>query len=243
MKRITNIGIFLVIQVSLITQVFSQVAENQLFIIKTDTGYVNWVRQNPGMELVELKKVVKNFKQEMPYKTTQNFTRQVLYPRNAGLFLCREAAEKLAKVQDSLLTLGKTILVFDGYRPYSVTEKMWEVVPDENYAANPTKGSGHNRGIAVDLTLADLKTGQPLTMPTPFDSFSDTAHHTFTNLPADIAKNRALLKGVMEHFGFLALRTEWWHYSLPEPRRYPLLNLPFKTLRRALKYLHSNKTP
>lgn len=230
-----NILLIFAIQAAFFTPSHAQSTDNKPLTINSSSEYKSWIKQHKGKELVELKQIIKHFRQDMPYKTVHNFTNQVLYPPTAGLFLCREAAEALAKVQDSLLRLGKTLLIFDAYRPYAVTEKMWEAVPDENYAANPAKGSGHNRGIAVDLTLADLATGQPLTMPTTFDSFSDTAHHTFTDLPAEVLANRALLKGLMEHFGFLALRTEWWHYSLPDPRRYPLLNLSFAELKRALR--------
>ena len=88
---------------------------------------------------------------------------------------------------------------------------MWEPIKDERYVADPKKGSGHNRGIAVDLTLINLKTKEELPMGTGFDNFSDTAHQTFTALPEQILQNRNLFKNFMEKYGFKALETEWWH--------------------------------
>jgi zinc D-Ala-D-Ala dipeptidase len=112
---------------------------------------------------------------------------------------------------------------------------MWEPVQDDRYAADPKKGSGHNRGTAADLTIIYLSTGKELPMGTGFDNFSDTAHHNFTGLPAEVLKNRALLKKTMEENGFKALDTEWWHYSLPNAKEYELLNLSFAALAKTKK--------
>ena len=122
--------------------------------------------------------------------------------------------------------------IFDGYRPYSVTEKMWEPIKDDRYVADPKKGSGHNRGIAVDLTVINLKTKEELPMGTGFDNFSDTAHQTFKALPEQILQNRNLLKDAMEKYGFKSLETEWWHYSLPNAKYFEILDLGFKKLRK-----------
>ncbi|HRF25637.1 MAG TPA: M15 family metallopeptidase, partial [Chitinophagaceae bacterium] len=105
---------------------------------------------------------------------------------------------------------------------------------DERYVANPANGSGHNRGTSLDLTIIYLENGQELNMGTGFDNFTDTAHHSFTNLPESILQNRMLLKSLMEQNGFKALETEWWHYSLPNSKQYELLNLSFKKLSRKL---------
>jgi D-alanyl-D-alanine dipeptidase len=107
---------------------------------------------------------------------------------------------------------------------------MWDLIHDERYVADPSKGSGHNRGLAVDLTIIDLKDGSELNMGTSFDNFTDTAHHTFKNLPADILQNRMLLRETMEKYGFKALETEWWHYSWPNDRNYEVLDIDFKKL-------------
>ena len=101
---------------------------------------------------------------------------------------------------------------------------------DERYVANPANGSGHNRGIAVDLTIIDLKTGKELNMGTGFDNFTDSAHHSFTNLPKEILQNRNLLKTTMEKYGFKLFETEWWHYFLADGDKYEVLDIDFKKL-------------
>jgi D-alanyl-D-alanine dipeptidase len=128
--------------------------------------------------------------------------------------------------------MGLGLKIFDAYRPYSVTVKFWELVKDERYVANPAKGSGHNRGIAVDLTIIDLKTGKELDMGTGFDNFTDTAHHTFTSLPEEVLHNRLLLKSTMEKYGFIALESEWWHYYLANGNTFELLDIEFKKLKK-----------
>ncbi len=127
--------------------------------------------------------------------------------------------------------MGFGLKIFDAYRPYSVTEKMWEPIKDDRYVADPKKGSGHNRGIAVDLTIINLKTTKELPMGTGYDNFTDTAHQNFTALPKEILVNRNILKSLMEKHGFIALESEWWHYFLPNARDFELLDIPFKKLK------------
>ena len=184
--------------------------------------------------MVALDRFLQPLHTDFVYATAHNFTRQVLY-HHPKAYLRREAAAALQMVQDTLQRLGYDLKIFDAYRPYSVTQKMWEIVPDDRYAANPANGSGHNRGVAVDLTLIDKKTGKELPMPTPFDNFSDTAHHDFMQLSEAVLQNRKLLKTVMEQYGFIALSTEWWHYSLPNPKRYALLNIDFDAMQKIVK--------
>lgn len=188
------------------------------------------VDSQPLLKMVDLQGLIPALKTQWAYAGPDNFTGVVLYT-NPRPYLRLAAAQRLRLAADSLRKLGLGILLFDAYRPYQVTLKMWEKVPDDRYAANPASGSGHNRGIAIDLTLYDLKTGQPLRMPTGFDNFSDTAHHSFAQLAPEVLRNRALLKNIMEYAGFVALPTEWWHYSLPQPKSYPLMDLSFKQLR------------
>ena len=201
-------------------------SNNKLMIIDGIKQYKKTINSKPSSRLVLLSDFLKPFQTHIYYQTPDNFTGQVLY-HHYQLYLNIEAAQKLTYVQDSLLKIGYNLLIFDGYRPYFITKKMWQIVPDERYAANPAKGSGHNRGIAIDLSLVNIKTGNPVLMPTTFDNFSDTANHSFMKLPAATIENRHLLRSVMEYFGFISLPTEWWHYSLPNPTNYPIYNLDF----------------
>lgn len=185
----------------------------------------------PGLQMVRLSSIIPDLRTDWRYASSQNFTGEILYHQPEA-YLRKDAAAKLKQVDDSLKTMGIGLLLFDAYRPYRATLAMWKIVPDDRYAANPANGSGHNRGIAVDLTLVNRHTGEPLRMPTDFDNFSDTAHHDFQSLDSTVLQNRALLKGVMEHFGFRALSTEWWHYSLPEPKRYPLMDISFRKMKK-----------
>jgi zinc D-Ala-D-Ala dipeptidase len=228
-------SIFFYLAIILLNPAFYTIAQsnnNQLFIIKNNAEYHAWTEASAGARIVKLSEYVSPLFFDVPYQTKKNFTGIRLYRRHS-FWVVPEAAKGLTMVQDSLKKLGLSLYFFDTYRPYTVTKKMWEIVPDERYAANPANGSGHNRGLAVDVTLAYLTTGQPLPMPTGFDNFSDTAHHGFQDLPEQLIKNRDILKGVMEHYGFKALSTEWWHYSLPNARDYPLLDLDFKELEKA----------
>jgi D-alanyl-D-alanine dipeptidase len=228
------IGLFLIF---LTFEGFGQSSENQLFVIKTTKQYRKWLKQNPGMNLEPLGLRISPLISEVPYQTPNNFTGQVLY-KNHSFWVTTAAGLRLKKIQDTLKTMGLSLFFFDTYRPYSVTKKMWEIVPNERYAANPVNGSGHNRGIAVDVTLTDLSTGNPLEMPTGYDNFSDSAHHGFSGLSEQAAKNRDLLKQVMEQYGFRALSTEWWHYSLPNGTNYPVIDLNFRKLKR-IKQINS----
>jgi D-alanyl-D-alanine dipeptidase len=184
--------------------------------------------QTDTNRLVDLSKFIPHLKLDIRYATPNNFTHQVLYPR-AVAYLKLPAAKALKEVQSDLEKQGVGLMIYDGYRPFSVTEKMWAIVPDERYAANPAKGSGHNRGIAVDLTLYDLKTGKPLKMPTDFDDFTEKAHQDYKT-DSIAARHRKLLRDTMERHGFTNLTTEWWHFYLKDGNQYPLLNIPIEKL-------------
>lgn len=202
----------------------------------TDTWdkYLYQVATDTAKKMIELKSKAPGILYDLRYASTDNFmNRQMYVPAPAATFLRLPAAEALGKAQHELSAAGLGLKVFDAYRPYSVTVLFWELVKDERYVANPARGSGHNRGIAVDLTLIRLSDKTELPMGTGFDNFSDTAHHSFTNLPAQVLKNRQLLRSVMEKYGFKALETEWWHYYLPGGDRFELLDIPFRQLQQA----------
>jgi zinc D-Ala-D-Ala dipeptidase len=191
------------------------------------------VKNDSSKAMIELRQLMPNLKYELLYATNKNFTKQRMYPKGTThTFLRLPAARALSAVQRDLNARGYGIKIWDAYRPYSVTVAFWELIKDERYVADPKKGSGHNRGIAVDLTIIDLKTGKELAMGTSFDNFTDTAHHDFLHLSTTILENRALLKTTMEKYGFMSFASEWWHYSLPNPSSFAVLDIPFTHLRK-----------
>ncbi len=205
--------------------------KNGLKVISSITDYKNSIAHKPGFAIVDIKAVIPGIALDLRYAGTNNFTRQQLYPATSTTYLRGSAAKALKLVQEQLKRKGLGLKIFDAYRSYSATEAMWELVKDERYAADPKKGSGHNRGIAVDLTIIDLTTKKELDMGTGFDNFTDSARHDFKALPTAVIQNRMQLRRIMEKAGFSALETEWWHYSLPNVNEYGLLNLSFEQLK------------
>lgn len=175
-------------------------------------------------DLVDVEKVIPGVMLDIRYATTNNFTGQKLYPFSK-CFLRRAPAERLRAAQAEFATLGYGLKIFDGYRPLSVQRKMWEVYPHAGYVADPKKGSRHNRGAAVDVTLIRLSDGTELPMPTPYDDFTPKAHRDCTDLPAEVIKHRDLLAQVLTKHGFIGLPTEWWHFDDQDWRQYPLLDI------------------
>lgn len=197
--------------------------------------YNRQVQKDSSKKMIELRTLIPGIVYDLRYAGTNNFMHRRMYPPGTRItFLRLPAARALSGVQQELNGMGLGLKIFDAYRPYAVTVKFWELVKDERYVANPSKGSGHNRGIAVDLTIINLKTGTELNMGTGFDNFTDTAHQGFTQLPEEILQNRNLLRSLMEKQGFRALDTEWWHFFLPESSRYEILDLPFIRLKKNL---------
>ena len=166
--------------------------------------------QTPANKLVKIKEIIPDIEIELKYATTDNFTKQILYPSNI-CFLAFGALENLKLVQDSLRNIyshdeskyskGLGLKIWDGYRPRSVQYRMWEIVPDPRYVADPNIGSSHNRGGAVDLTIIDFSTKKELTMPTTFDFFGVEAHHEYMDHPLHVIANRELLKNLMTNVG------------------------------------------
>ena len=161
-----------------------------------------------------------DFAYEMRYATTNNFLQAAVYP--CGECYTRvKTARALLSANAVLKELGYRIRFFDCYRPNSVQYKMWELVPNPQYVANPVKGSVHNRGGAVDITLESLE-GEVLEMGTDFDFFGPEAHHDYLEHPQVVLRNRTILKETMESHGFQSIRTEWWHYNLKAATRDPV---------------------
>lgn len=148
---------------------------------------------------------------DMRYATVNNFLEEKIY-ECGRCFLRKAVAEAVLAVHDDLRQKGMGLKFFDCYRPRPFQQKLWDKNPDPRYVTNPAKGSMHNRGAAVDLTIVDSE-GKELDMGTGFDYFGPKAYHTTTDLPEEVLINRSLLKTSMEAAGFKSIRTEWWHYS------------------------------
>ena len=231
-KSVIHILLFVITcSQSVCSQRVNNVATSNLTVISTIAGYENSVRHQPLKKIVPLKAFISPLFTDYKYATSDNFTHQILYTGPAA-YSRLAVAVQLKKVEEDLAKKGLGLKFFDAYRPYSVTKKMWEVVPDERYAANPAKGSGHNRGTAVDVTLVKIPSGEEVPMPTGFDDFSERAHHNYMQLPDEVLQNRQLLKKTMEKYGFEPLSTEWWHYSLTKSgTNYEVLDLGFDQLK------------
>ncbi|MFL5773270.1 MAG: M15 family metallopeptidase [Flavisolibacter sp.] len=219
-------GVYLLTLVVFSTGVFGQ----QIKVIRKPRAYWQSVTSDSLQRMVELKSIIPDIEYDLRYATPYNFTTKKLYKNSRYTFLRQPAARALARENAELEKKGLGLKIFDAYRPYHATKLMWKLVHDERYVANPAKGSGHNRGLAVDLTLIDLETGNELEMGTGFDNFTDSAHHAFQKFPNIILENRKLLRKTMEASGFKALDTEWWHYSWPNDRNYEVMDIDFKKL-------------
>jgi len=183
---------------------------------QSDSSFVNILNINPSIQL------------DIRYATQNNFLGEKVYQK-AQCIVRYAVAVKLDSVQQELETIGLGLKIFDGYRPLSVQRRMWEVMPDSRYVANPKNGSRHNRGAAVDLTLVD-RNGNDLAMPTDFDDFSEKAHHGFMDLPHQVLINRWILRTIMEKYGFERLESEWWHYDLKGWQKFAIRDVSFQAL-------------
>ncbi len=200
-----------------------------LAVINTQAEYKKSISENAAKQLVELIKYIPGLKLDIRYATKNNFAKQAVY-KQARAFARLPVAIALKNVQAELKKSGLGLKVFDGYRPYSVTVKFFDMASDKNFVANPKDGSRHNRGCAIDLTIINLKTGQELHMPTPYDSFAAAASADYKDLPANIIKNRDLLISVMERQGFRVLDNEWWHFDFIGWKNFELMDIGFEEL-------------
>lgn len=195
----------------------------------THQEYLKTVKADPKKELVNLETFVPGLVLDIRYATTNNFTGEKIYnlPR---AWARKPVAESLRQVQEELKKKGLGIKIFDGYRPYKATVKFYEVYHDTTYVASPYRGSRHNRGCALDLTVIDLKTGQELRMPTGYDSFQKEAWPRTPVKDPVIKANRALLIDVMERHGFKVNSSEWWHFDFVGYKNYEVLDIDFEEL-------------
>jgi D-alanyl-D-alanine dipeptidase len=171
---------------------------------------------------VNLKEYSNDFIFEMKYATKDNFLKSKVYDC-AECYLRLKTVKALIKANSKFMKLGYKIKLYDCYRPLDIQKKMWAIVSNPNYVANPSKGSIHNRGGAVDITLVDIA-GNELNMGTPFDFFGPEASHDYKNFPRTILDNRALFKKIMETAKFQSFDSEWWHYNLKNAKLDPISN-------------------
>jgi D-alanyl-D-alanine dipeptidase len=224
MRQYIFIGLFLLIAKDSWPQNYAQHLK-----ISGPAAYLKEVKNDPQKQLVEIKKYIPGIVLDIRYATTNNFTHHQMYP-HAKAFARLPVVLALQKVEADLAKKGLGLKIYDAYRPYSVTVKFYELVSDTNFVADPRKGSKHNRGCAIDLSLINLKTGKELNMPTGFDSFSKKAAANYADLTREQLDNRALLKAVMHAHGFTELRTEWWHFDFNGWKNFELLDVPFSAI-------------
>jgi D-alanyl-D-alanine dipeptidase len=183
-------------------------------------------------DLLELIKLDDTIKLDIRYARTDNFVGKAVYSE-ARAFLQRPAAEALLKVHRNLKAKNLGLVIFDGYRPWTVTKLFWEVTPEDKrkFVADPKKGSRHNRGCAVDLSIYDLKTGELLPMPSDFDEFTERASPDYKGGTNEELENRDLLRKLMEAEGFTVNKNEWWHFDYKDWENYAIYDVAFSDVR------------
>jgi len=183
-------------------------------------------------ELVELAPLDPTIHLDIRYASDRNFLGTPVYTQ-ARAFLQRPAAEALLRVHRALASEGYGLLIHDAYRPWYVTKLFWEATPTDKreFVANPATGSKHNRGCAVDLSLYDLRSGKPVTMPSTYDEFSKRAYPDYTGGTDAERLRRDLLRAAMGREGFAVASNEWWHFDYKDWKSYGLQNVRFEDLR------------
>ena len=169
---------------------------------------------------------------DIRYAKTTNFTGKIIYPQE-GCYARMPVAHALDAAQKELALSGLGLKIFDAYRPLRYQQLFWDIMPDERYVADPQKGSKHNRGAAIDLTLIRLADGTELEMPSDFDDLSARAHRNYAAMRAEAAKNCKILEAIMEKHGFAGWPEEWWHFDFHDWERYPLADISFDELQAA----------
>ncbi|MDP9268084.1 MAG: M15 family metallopeptidase [Acidobacteriota bacterium] len=182
-------------------------------------------------ELVELSKLDPTIKLDIRYASVNNFLSTPMYSQ-ARAFLQKPAAEALVRAHRRLKPRGYGLLIHDGYRPWYVTKMFWEATPADKhvFVADPSEGSRHNRGCAVDLSLYDRKTGREVEMPSGYDEMSERSYADYPGGTDEQRRLRGLLRAAMESEGFKVYPQEWWHFDYQDWKLYPILNVPFEKL-------------
>ncbi len=179
-------------------------------------------------DLVNVKKLDFSILLDIRYATDNNFAKKAVYPE-AKCLLRKPVAEALSRAQAALRVQGYGLKLFDCYRPLAVQKEFWKLVPDERYVADPAKGSKHNRGAAVDVTLVD-KMGSELEMPSGYDDFSEKAHRTNKKMNQASRRNLKRLTDALVKEGFETFPSEWWHFDYQGWEKYPIEDVPFSAV-------------
>jgi zinc D-Ala-D-Ala dipeptidase len=204
-----------------------------LFLHGCQHGPPKESEQFRATDLVEIISLDPTIRLDICYATTNNFLGRPVY-RQPRAFLQRPAAEGLVRAHQKLKAKGYGIVVFDGYRPWSVTKLFWDSATDEQrrieFVANPKNGSRHNRGCAADISLFELATGKEVVMPSAYDEFTERAFPDYAGGTAESRNARDLLRATMEAEGFTVYRAEWWHFDFNDWKQYRIQNIPFEAI-------------
>jgi len=218
----------------------SMIRRDHFLILITFTLFLNGCASGPPYEtgsfkkpdLVELVRLDTTLHLDIRYATNNNFVGRPVY-KEARAFLQRPAAEALIKANRELRSLGYGLVIFDGYRPWSVTKTFWDITPADKkkFVANPRDGSRHNRGCAIDVSLYDLATEKEVRMPSAYDEMSVRAYPDYHGGTEEQRRMRDLLRRTMEANGFKVYEYEWWHFDFKDWKSYRILNIPFTDIR------------
>ena len=188
------------------------VSKYGLPVVKSAKVYREIVQLDSDNQLVDLRNIIPDAIFDVRYASDNNLIGRPLYP-TPDVFMRRPAALALRQVHENLKQLGFGLVLHDGYRPYEITVLFYEEIKDTTYVADPRKGSRHNRGMAIDLSMYDLKTGKTVPMPSDYDETTKRAHHDYMEGDKDALRNRQILKDAMLDVGFEVYPYEWWHYD------------------------------
>lgn len=183
------------------------------------------------MQWIRLTQHCPEFQFDIRYARTDNFLEKKFYPFSEA-FATTLLVNDLQRVHQQLSTEGVGLLIFDTYRPWSITQRFWNEVPAEwqAYLADPKKGSAHNRVAAVDLSLFHLSTKKPVSMPSDFDEMTEASHVTSSSGSEEQRHYRDLLQKVMKQNRFTGIKNEWWHFNHLPSLHQPVMNLDFNVL-------------
>lgn len=226
MRNLYIFAIFLFLSCKSKQNLIAQTVEESLLKNEISNKFIELNSKINDSSFVNLNDYSNDFVYDMKYATSDNFLKAKVYDCGE-CFLRLKTVKALINANNSFMKLGFKIKLFDCYRPLDVQKKMWAIVPNPIYVANPAKGSIHNKGGAVDISLVDLS-GKEIDMGTKFDFFGEEASHNYLKLNQKIIDNRKFLKSIMFEFKFNSLDSEWWHYNLIDALNDKVSNVKWK---------------